>query len=69
LPQEKVSTDTEHVQEFARNVEILRKSKEDVDVDTTERKAAASAMQVTFDPDLDDAEDILDETCADQRCD
>jgi len=51
----------EHVQEYARNVEILRKSKDDVDVDTAERKAAASAMQIAFDPNLDDADDMIEE--------
>ena len=50
-----------HVQEFARNVEILRKSKEDTNVDMAERTAAASAMQAAFDPDLDDAHDMPDE--------
>jgi hypothetical protein len=36
----------QHVQEFARNVELLRKSKHDVEVDMTERNAtSAFAMQ------------------------
>jgi hypothetical protein len=52
----------EHVQEFARNVELLRKSKNDVDVDMAERKAAASAMQVSFNPDLDAVDEVLDES-------
>jgi hypothetical protein len=52
----------EHVQEYARNVEILRKSREDVDIDMAERKAAASAMQVAFDPDLDDADDRVEDS-------
>ena len=47
--------------EFARNVEILRKSKEDTNVDMAEPTAAASAMQAAFDPDLDDAYDMPDE--------
>jgi hypothetical protein len=51
----------EHVQELAQNVELLRKSKDDIKVDMVERVAAASAMQITFNPDLDDAEEILDE--------
>jgi hypothetical protein len=51
----------EHVQDFVRNVEILRKSKEDADVDMIERKAAASAMQIAFNPDGDDGDEILDE--------
>jgi hypothetical protein len=50
----------EHVQEFARNVELLRKSKDDVDVDMAERKLAASAMQVTFNPDLGENDEDLD---------
>jgi PIF1-like helicase len=50
-----------HVQDFARNVEILRKSKDDTAVDMAERTAAASAIQVAFDPDLDDAHDMPDE--------
>src|SRR5271170_7675936 len=48
----------EHVQEFARNVELLRKSKDDVDVDMAERKA----MQTTLNPDLDDNDEALDES-------
>ena len=51
----------EHVQEFARNVELLRKSKDDVDVDLAERNAAASAMQATFNPDFGDNDEVLDE--------
>jgi hypothetical protein len=51
----------EHVQEYARNVEILRKSKDDVDVDMAERKASASAMQTAFDPNLDDADNMIEE--------
>src|SRR5579871_2826950 len=50
----------EHVQDFARNVELLRKSKEDVDVDMAERKLAASAMQDTFNPNLDDEDEELE---------
>jgi hypothetical protein len=50
----------EHVQEFARNVGTQRKSKNDVAVDMSERKAAASAMQVAFNPDLDEVEEMLD---------
>lgn len=53
------STLPEHVQDLARNVEILRKSKDDVDVDMAERQVAASAMQDTFDPGLDDTEESL----------
>jgi len=54
----------EHVQDFARNVELLRKSKDDADVDLAERKASASAMQPTFNPDLDvdDDNSVLDES-------
>src|SRR5436309_10702404 len=52
----------EHVQEFARNIEILRKSKDDVDVDMAERTASASAMQIAFNPDLDETEDVLDDS-------
>jgi PIF1-like helicase/Helitron helicase-like domain at N-terminus len=48
-----------HVQEFARNVELLRKTKDDVDIDMIERKAAASAMQNAFNPDLDDADEMV----------
>ena len=51
----------EYVQEYARNVEILRKSKDDVEVDTAERMAAASAMQHAFDPDLGD-DDLTEES-------
>src|SRR5271163_4419954 len=46
------------LQEFARNVELLRKSKDDVDVDMAERKA----IQTTFNPDLDDSDEALDES-------
>src|SRR6266480_6100335 len=52
----------EHVQEFARNIEILQKSKDDVDVDMAEWTASASAMQIAFNPDLDDTEDVLDDS-------
>src|SRR6202046_1238860 len=57
-----VNTLPEHVRDLARNVEILRKSKDDVDVDMAERKAAASAMQDVFNPDLEDTENMVDET-------
>jgi hypothetical protein len=51
----------EHVQDFARNVQLLRKSKDDADVDKVERMALASAMREAFNPDLDGAQDTLDE--------
>ncbi|PVI01113.1 hypothetical protein DM02DRAFT_654769 [Periconia macrospinosa] len=54
----------EHIQESARHVELLRKSKGDVDVDMAERKAPASAMQVAFNPDLD-GNGTLDEPVCD----
>src|SRR5467141_1086199 len=57
-----VNTLPERVQDLARNVEILRKSKDDVDVDMAERKAAASAMQDAFNPDPEDIENMVDET-------
>ena len=57
-----VNTLPERVQDLARNVEILRKSKDDVDVDMAERKAAASAMQDAFNPDPEDTENMVDET-------
>ena len=49
----------QHVRDFARNVELLRKSKRDVEVDNAERKAAASAvaMQGDLDPFLDSFDD------------
>ena len=47
------------MQEFARNVGTLRKSKEDVAVDMSERKAAASAMQGAFNPELDEVEEEM----------
>jgi hypothetical protein len=50
-----------YVQEYTQNVEILRKSREDVDIDMAERKAAASAMQVAFDPNPDDPDDMAKE--------
>ena len=43
-------------------LQILRKSKDDVDVDMAERKAAASAMQDAFNPDPEDIENTVDET-------
>ena len=57
-----MNTLPEHIQDLARNVEILRKSKDDVDVDMAERKAAASAMQDAFNPEPEDNENPVDET-------
>jgi Helitron helicase-like domain at N-terminus/PIF1-like helicase len=51
----------EHIQDFARNVQLLRKSKDDADVDKVERMTLASAMKEAFNPDLDNAQDTLDE--------
>jgi uncharacterized protein YabN with tetrapyrrole methylase and pyrophosphatase domain len=57
-----VNTLPGHIQVLAGNVEILRKSKGDVDVDMAERKAAVSAMQDAFNPDPEDIENTVDET-------
>jgi len=53
----------DHIQDFARNVELLRKSQEDAEIDRLERKAMASAMEsLGFDIDTSNREeDIADQ--------
>ena len=52
----------EHVQEFARNIELLWKSKDNIDIDLVKQKVATSAMQATFNPVLKDSDELLDES-------
>jgi hypothetical protein len=47
----------EHVQDFAQNIELLRKSQEDVGVDRAERSAVAPTMMDALFSDLEDDSD------------
>ena len=47
---------------YARNVEVLGKSKDDIEVDTAEWTAAVSAMQHAFDPDIGGDNDMTEES-------
>ena len=42
----------EHIQDLARNVELLRKSKEDAAIDSMERQLAVTPMLAAADPDM-----------------
>jgi hypothetical protein len=51
----------EHVQDYARNVGLLRKLKEDAKVDLAERTATAAALRDALDSDDDNDDDYNDD--------